>query len=156
FVPATIVAVALLWRPAIPRARRAVAAIAICSAVLFVLAAAAASQSAQGGPPFNYPYLPPNLHDRYCFVVAPLFLVLFLYWVHHRREFSDRILVPLLIAAAALPLVLPYADVHGNADFDSLALLPWHNKFIADRNVHLAMAVTALVLALVLIPRRRF
>jgi hypothetical protein len=154
FVPATIVAVALLWRRGIARSQRAVAATAICSAMLFILAAAAASQSAQGGPPFNYPYLPPNLHDRYCFFVAPLFLILFLYWVQHRHEFSNRVLVPLLIAAAALPLVLPYADVHGNADFDSLALLPWHNRLIADRNVHLAMAVTVVVLALVLIPRR--
>src|SRR5262249_44726227 len=59
------------------------------------------------------------------------------------------------VAAAAVPLLLPYADVHSLADFDALALLPWHNKLIADRNVPYAMAVTAGLLGLLLIPRRR-
>ena len=154
FVPATIVAVALLRRPAVQRFQRAVPAVAVCSTCLFVLAAAAASQGGQGGSRFNYPRLPPELHDRYCFFVVPLYLILFLYWVHRRREFSNRVLVPLLVAAAALPLVLPYANVHSLATFDALALLPWHNKLIADRNVHYAMAVTAGLLALLLIPRR--
>jgi hypothetical protein len=156
FVPATIAGFALLRRPMIPRFQRAVAATAVCSTVLFVLAAAATSQGGQGGSRFNYPSLPPDLHDRYCFFVAPLYLILFVYWVHRRRDFSNRVLVPLLVAAAALPLVLPYADVHSLADFDALALLPWHNSLIADRNVPYAMAVAAALLALLLIPRRRW
>jgi hypothetical protein len=155
FIPATIVAVALLRRAHVPRPERAVASTAICSAVLFVIVAAATSQGRQGGSNHNYVPLPPDVHDRYCFFVAPLFLTLFVLWVHRRREFSNRVLIPLLVAAAVLPLFLPYADVHSLADFDALALLPWHNKLIADRNVPYAMAVTAGLLALLLIPRRR-
>jgi hypothetical protein len=153
-VPATMAAVALLRRRRVARPMRAVAATATCSTLLFVLAAAATSQGGQGGG-FGYPNLPPELHDRYCFFVAPLVLILFLYWIEHRQEFSDRVLIPLLVAAAALPLVLPYARVHSNADFDALALLPWHNKLIAERNVPYAMAVTALVLGALLLWHHR-
>jgi hypothetical protein len=153
-VPASVAAASLLSRPGVPRPIRAVAAASSFATVLFVLAAAAASQGSQGGS-FNYPNLPPEVHDRYCFFVAPLVLVLFLYWMDHRHDFSNRILVPLIVLAAALPLVLPYADVHSNAGFDALALLPWHNSLIADRNVHYGMAVAAWLLAILLIPRRR-
>ena len=59
-----------------------------------------------------------------------------------------------LAAACALPLVLPYASIHENAQFDALALLPWNNSLVAGRNVHYAMAVTALVLSTLLISRR--
>jgi hypothetical protein len=153
-VPAGMAAVALHRRPSVPRSARAVASVSACATVLFVLAAAAASQGSQGGG-FGYPNLPPELHDRYCFFVAPLILILFLYWVEHRSEFSNRILIPLLVGAAALPLVLPYSKVHSNAAFDALALLPWHNSLIAERNVHFAMAATAALLGALLLSRRR-
>jgi hypothetical protein len=154
FVPASIAVLALLRRRNIARAQRAVAATALSATVFMVLTAGAASSGSQGGPAFNYPNLPPNLHDRYCFYVAPLYLVLFLFWVHRRRDFSTRALLPLLVAASALPLVLPYATVDPNAQFDALALLPWNNSLIAARNVHYAMAVVAAILCVSLIPRR--
>ena len=153
FVPAIIAIGALLWRAHVPRPQRAVAAVAAPAIVLVVLAAGATSSQSEGGP-FGYPALPPDLHDRYCFYVAPLYLMFFLYWVHRRRDFSNGVLLPLLVAASLLPLVLPYASVHTNADFDALALLPWNNSLIANRNVHDAMAMTAALLAATLIPRR--
>ncbi len=155
-VPALLVVGALLGRSAVPRPERALAAAAAPAVTLFILAAGATSQGAQGGgSPINYVALPANLHDRYCFYVAPLFLIFFLAWMGRRRDYSNRVLLPMLLAAAALPLSLPYASVHSNADFDSLALLPWNNKLIANRNVHYGMAVAAGLLVLTLIPRRR-
>ncbi len=100
FVPATIVAFALLRRTYVCRFHRAVAAVAVCSTVVFVVVAAATSQGAQGGSNFNYVPLPPGLHDRYCFFVAPLYLILFVFWVHRRHEYSNRVLIPLLAGAA--------------------------------------------------------
>ena len=153
-IPACIAAFELLRRRDSARPRRAVAAVAVTTFVLYVLTAATTSQAAGGVGADNYLPLPPELHDRYCFFVTPLVIVLFLYWLRHRTEYSTRALLLLLAGACALPLVLPYASVHGNAEFDALALLPWSNSLVAGRNVHYAMAVTALVLSALLLSRR--
>ncbi len=155
FVPALVMAAALLAGRRTPRQERAVAAAAVPTTALLLLAAAAESQGNQGGGRYDYILSPPEVHDRYCFFVAPLFFVLFLAWLARRGNFSNRVLVPLALAASALPLTLPYAHVHSNADFDALALLPWSNGHIAGRNVHYAMAVTALILCALLVPRRK-
>ena len=54
----------------------------------------------------------------------------------------------MLLARGGTPTLTPLRERASNADFDSLALLPWNNKLIANRNVHYGMAVAA-------IPRRR-
>jgi hypothetical protein len=101
------------------------------------------------------PFLPPTIHDRYAFYVVPLYLIFFVFWLSRRRDFSTWILVPLLAAGALVPLILPYSKVHTNAGFDALALIPWHNKLIAERHVPAAMAITVGILSLLLLVRRR-
>ncbi len=153
-VAAVLVVSALLTRRGTTRGERAVAAVAVPAVVIAVLAAAAASAQPGGGASSHTPYIPPEIHDRYCFWVTPFLLIFFVYWLRHRSELSTRGLVWIGLAASALPLVLPYSKVHGNADFDGLALLPWSNGLIAGRNVHYAMAVCAFLFGAVAVPRR--
>jgi hypothetical protein len=154
-VGACLAAFALLGRAGAERAQRAVAAVAVPAVVVSVLAAGAASSSSEGGVGQSLPFGPPEIHDRYCFFAVPFLLVLFLYWLGHRGEFSNRAFLAVAVGASALPLVLPYATVHANADFDAFALLPWSNGLIGGQHVHFAMAVTALLLCAIAFPRRK-
>jgi hypothetical protein len=156
FVPALIAAWALLRRPGIDRSRRVTAAAATAAVVCTVLLVAVFSSGPgeQAAKASTYPKLGRTLHERYLFYLAPLFLIFWLYWLLHRRDFSTRVLALLLVPAALLPLALPYAHVLTNADFEALALLPWHNKLIAGRNVPVALAVTAAILLPLLFVRR--
>ena len=50
--------------------------------------------------------------DRYVFYVAPLFLILFLVWLERERpRQSSKLALWLAVAAAAMPLVLPFGDL---------------------------------------------
>ena len=93
FVPAGIAVAALLWRrhgsgtAAPPRRRRR-------PPRCFSSLRPRGLQGNQGGARYNYPSVPAELHDRYCFYAAPLFFIFFLYWVHRREEFSEPNLDP--------------------------------------------------------------
>ncbi len=156
FVPAIIVASALLRRKSTDGPRRAVAAVAVAAVVcvLLLVAVFSAGPGEQASSTSTYPKLGTMLHERYLFYLAPLYLVFFLYWLYRRRDFSGRILGALIVVAVVLPLSLPYARVRTNADFEALALLPWNNNLIAPRHVPLALAVTAAILLPLLFVRR--
>jgi hypothetical protein len=154
FVPAVVVAWSLLRRSDVDRSKRALAAVAVPVTALVLFVAAAVSSVPQGTSG-GYTYLPPEVHDRYVFYVVPFFLIFFVGWLYRRAEFSNRALIPLTIAASALPLLLPYAKVHTNAGFDALALLPWHNPLVAERNVPVAMAVTVALCSVAILVRRQ-
>jgi hypothetical protein len=157
FVPAAIVVGRLLARQTTARPARALAATSAAATVCVVLLVAvfSAGPGEQASKTASYPKLGQVLHERYLFYVAPLFLIFFIYWLQRRREFSNRILLALLVPAAFLPLALPYQHVLTNADFEALALLPWNNTLIAPRNVPIALAVTAVILLPTLLLRRK-
>jgi hypothetical protein len=153
FVPATAAVALMLWRRGVDRTARAVAAASAAAiACLVTLVGTIASQpmsEAPGNPP-----VPAAVHDRYLFYLAPIYFLFFVYWLSRREEFSNRVLAPLVAISALLPLTLPFAHVHTNADFEALALLPWSSKLIAARHVPYAMAAMVLMLSLLLFARR--
>jgi hypothetical protein len=159
FLP-LVPALAAMWRlvaaPRGERARRAsaAAAVAAVTCTLLLVAVFSAGPGEQASRTSTYPKLGRSLHERYLFYIVPLFLIFWLYWLRHRREFSNRWLALLLVPAALLPLALPYGQVLTNADFEALALLPWSNSLIAPGHVPLALAVTAAVLLPLLLLRR--
>ncbi len=154
FVPATVAIAAAVRRPRPGRPERAVAAAGIATvACLAVLVAAIASRpmSRAAGNPF----VPAAVHERYLFYLAPIYLLFFVSWLERRRELGSRtLLVPLVAGSALLPLTLPFAQVHANADFEALALLPWSNRLIGAGHVPLAMSLAVLALSLPLLVRR--
>jgi hypothetical protein len=96
----------------------------------------------------------PGLHDRYLFYAAPLLFVLFVHGIRIRASLSRRQLAAVGLAFVALPLLLPYGTVLGNASFESLALLPWNNTLLGADAVPLAMAVFAACFCALALVRR--
>ncbi len=157
FVPAAIVIASLLGRRSTGRSERALAATSAAAIVCVILLVAvfSAGPGEQASKTASYPKIGQVLHERYLVYLVPLFLIFFLYWLHRRREFSNQILLAVLVPAVLLPLALPYQHVLTNADFEALALLPWNNTLIAPRNVPIALAVTAAILLPTLLLRRK-
>jgi Dolichyl-phosphate-mannose-protein mannosyltransferase len=156
FVPAAIVVARLLGRRTTGRPARALAATSAAATVCVILLVAvfSAGPGEQASRTASYPKLGRVLHERYLFYLAPLFLIFFIYWLQRRREFSNGLLLAVLVPAVLLPLTLPYQHVLTNADFEALALLPWNNTLIAPRNVPIALTVTAAILLPTLLLRR--
>jgi hypothetical protein len=63
-------------------------------------------------------------------------------------------MAPLVALSVLLPLTLPFASIHTNADFEAFALLPWNNTLIAPRHVPLAMTITVCLFSALLFIRR--
>jgi len=107
------------------------------------------------------PYGYSELHDRYLFYVAPLWLVVFVYWL------SRGLPRPLPWAAAGvalallLPAILPFGLVGGNIVFEEVptALWSWlwtvfHTTPHVDGRRLVALVVVVLTAAAVAVPRR--
>ena len=95
FVPAAIVIASLLGRRSTGRSERALAATSAAAIVCVILLVAvfSAGPGEQASKTASYPKIGQVLHERYLVYLVPLFLIFFLYWLHRRREFSNRILL---------------------------------------------------------------
>ena len=91
-----------------------------------------------------------RIEERNLFYVAPLFFVALVAWIHQGAP-RGRAAVACAAAAAALPVLVPYARfINGNATSDTLALLPlWtlQDTVISLGHVRLAVAAGAVVVA---------
>ena len=128
-----------------------VAAFLTVNAVLLLIAAAFAST------PFGY-Y---ELHDRYVFYVAPLWLVLFATWLSRglpRPVLSTAIGVGLALILPSLP---PYGLLAGNSVVEYVPSALWSGVWafldgypLVDGRKAFAAAVVVLALAVAVVPRR--
>jgi dolichyl-phosphate-mannose-protein mannosyltransferase len=74
------------------------------------------------------PYL--RVYDRYQFYVVPLYLIAFLVWLERGRvRPKRRVALVIGLVAAALPAILPFADLLNGREWGSssstVALVPW-------------------------------
>ena len=114
---------------------------------------AAALSASRTGPP-GYPPLPPHLHERYLFYLAPLFFIAFLAWLQSPEQRAGRKATLIAAGAAiALPLTLPYSKLLTNIGSEAPTLIPWRNVPATS----IVMAVFAgLMTTLLLYGRRVF
>jgi hypothetical protein len=101
-----------------------------------------------------------RVEERNMFYVAPLAFVALLAWIELGLPRPARIAVPVAVAAAALPALLPYPSLIGvQVQSDTLELLPWwwiQDHWITLGQVRWAVLACAVALALAFlrVPRR--
>jgi hypothetical protein len=112
-----------------------------------ILVAIVGIRADAGGP--GYPALPPQIHERWFFFLAPLFFVVSLGFFQQRREGIRSSVVVAAAGAGLLPAILPIERFAFNAQFESLALVPWFDTSLADGPVPLLFAASVAVLFVV-------
>src|SRR5204863_1686180 len=146
---AALVVLALVARR-LDRAAQAFVAAAVALSVWLVLEVAAFASL-------------PTVHrveERNMFYLAPLFFTALLLWIDRGLPRPPRLAVPAVVAAVALPALLPYASLIGvQIQSDTLELLPWwwlQDHWIALGQVRWAVLACATVLGVVFLrlPRR--
>jgi hypothetical protein len=126
FAATAIVCTLAFRRGAQDRGLRILCALTISVTVLLAAAAARYLVSVYRDVPDDYPVV----FDRYMFYAAPLFFIAFLVWLERGLPRpSGRRVVWIGGLAAALPLILPYADLltgrTWGANSSSVGLVPW-------------------------------
>jgi hypothetical protein len=114
---------------------------------MLALVAVVGVRADAGGP--GYPALPPQIHERWFFFLAPLFFLLTLGFLQQRREGIRGSVVLAAAVAGLLPAILPIEEFEFNAQFESLALVPWLDTSSADgpAPIVFAAALAALFVA---------
>ena len=127
------------------------AAFLTVNGVLFVVAAAFAST------PYGYS----ELHDRYFFYVAPLWLVAFGAWLSAGMPRPVRSTATGVALALVLPAILPFGLIGGNVVFEAVPTAFWSWLWTVigstphmDGKRAVAILVVALTAATVTVPRR--
>jgi hypothetical protein len=127
------------------------AAFLTVNAALLLIAAAFAST------PYGYS----QLHDRYFFYIAPLWLVAFGVWLSRGLPRPSRWTATGVVLALVLPAILPFGLIGGNIVFEAVptAFWSWTWTMIQstphmDGKRAVAILVVALTAATVALPRR--
>ena len=94
-----------------------------------VLVAIVGIRADAGGP--GYPALPPQIHERWFFFLAPLFFLVALGFLQQRREGIRRSVLVSAAVAGLLPAILPIEKFEFNAQFEALALVQWLDTSLA-------------------------
>jgi hypothetical protein len=118
-----------------------------------VLVAVVGIRADAGGP--GYPALPPQIHERWFFFLAPLFFLLALGFFQQRREGIRSSVLLAAAGAGLLPAILPIDEFQFNAQFESLALVPWFDTSLADGPVPAMFAASLAVLFVACCRRNR-
>lgn len=151
---AAIALTLLVVRNGISRSLLCVWAVTISLTVwTLILVAVISARSGAGAP--GYPALPPRIHERYFFYLAPLFFLLALGFFQQRRG-GIRTSVTLSAAVAGLlPVTLPIEKFEFNAQFESLALVPWFDTSLAGGPAPMVFAASLAVLFVACCRRNR-
>lgn len=80
-----------------------------------------------------------NLNERYVFYVAPLLLVGFAVWIEEDVARSARWVWVVVAACVAAATVLPVGRLAYNAEFQSVALLPWIDLSLSRGSMAVAL-----------------
>jgi hypothetical protein len=118
-----------------------------------ILVAVVGIRADAGGP--GYPALPPQIHERWFFFLAPLFFLLAVGFFQQRREGIRSSVLLAAAGAALLPAILPIERFRFNAQFESLALVPWFDTSLADGPVPALFAASLAVLFVACCRRNR-
>jgi hypothetical protein len=123
---ATALTCAVAFRPAASTEERLFACL-ILPATLFLLLAIAAFSSDPHPHRLGYGWQDPGarMHERNMFAIVPLLLIGLALWLERPSRLSRRWTWVGGIAAVALIALLPLSDLHDNADFQAMALVPW-------------------------------
>jgi hypothetical protein len=89
-----------------------------------VLAVAAFASWPEAGPD-GLPATTSRIYERSTFFLLPLFLVGLAMWLEQPERRARRREVALAVAVALLPALLPISQLRFNANFQTLALVPW-------------------------------
>jgi hypothetical protein len=103
--------------------------------------------------PGGYPELPPRVHERYLFYVAPLFLILALRWAASGLRRPGKLALGAALVAALLPATVPYGDLVHTAS-ESLAAIPWTGGDMAHAGLWVLLPTALLAMAFLVLPRR--
>ena len=95
--------------------------------VFFLLVAIAAFSSDPHPHRLGYGWQDPGarMHERNMFAVVPLLLIGFALWLERPSRVPRRWMWVGGLAVIALIALLPLSDLHENADFQAMALVPW-------------------------------
>jgi hypothetical protein len=145
---AALLLLVLTWRALAERDRIVVAATVSLTFWLVLMVATFASEQTF------------RISERNMFYVAPLFFVALLVWIERGLPRPQPLVTLAAIAAAALPLVVPYDDFIGlNAVSDTAALLPlgWlvaHGVAMSRIDLVVLAGCAVAALAFLFVPRR--
>ena len=118
-----------------------------------ILVAVVGIRADAGGP--GYPALPPQIHERWFFFLAPLFFLIAVGFFQERREGIRASVLLAATVAGLLPAILPIERFEFNAQFESLALVPWFDTSLAGGPVPVLFAASLAALFVVCCQRNR-
>jgi hypothetical protein len=123
--------------------------------IFFLLAAIAAFSSDPHPHRLGYGWADPGarMHERNMFAVVPLLLIGCALWLERPSRLSRRWTWIGGVAVIALVALLPLSDLHENADFQAMALVPWVG--ISEAIAWPIGGVLLATVAVVLLVRRR-
>jgi hypothetical protein len=123
--------------------------------IFFLLIAIAAFSSDPHPQRLGYGWQDPGarMHERNMFAVVPLLLIGCALWLERPSRLPRRWVWVAGIAAIGLIALLPLSDLHDNADFQAMALVPW--IAISEAVVWPLGGLLLATVAVVLLIRRR-
>jgi hypothetical protein len=142
---AAAIALTLSVRNGISRSLLHVWAVTVSLTVSTLILVAVVSARSEAGAP-GYPALPPRIHERYFFYLAPLFFLLALGYFQQRRGIRTSVIVSAAVAGL-LPAILPIEKFKFNARFESPALVPWFDTSLAPALVVFTATLAVLFVA---------
>jgi hypothetical protein len=151
---AVIALTVVAFRKGISRSLLRVWAVTLSLTVwMLVLVAVVGVRADAGGP--GYPALPPQIHERWFFFLAPLFFLLTLGFFQQRRGGIWSYVMLSAAVAGLLPAILPIERFASNAQFESLTLVPWLDTSLAAGPAPKVFAASLAVLFVVCWRRNR-
>ncbi len=144
---AALATTVVVLRRRLPRSLLPIWAVTISLTVWTMILVAVVTGRVRQGSPEN-PGVPDSIHERWFFYLAPLFFLLMLGFVQHRGK-SGRTVVVSAAIAGLLPLALPIERFASNAQFESLALVPWLDTDLAGGPAPVLFAASLAVLFVV-------
>ena len=151
---ATALTCAVAFRPTASMEERLFACL-VLPTFFFLLVAIAAFSSDPHPHRLGYGWQDPGarMHERNMFAVVPLLLIGFALWLERPSRVPRRWMWVGGIAVIALIALLPLSDLHENADFQAMALVPW--VAVSDAIAWPLGGVLLATVAVVLLIRRR-